>query len=96
MAEFLEKCGYDPISIIKFEQDWNVDLNGDGKIGKSRRRRRRRDEDYDGKRKLKSFQRSFFIYKAQKSESKSRNRLKHFQPAKLQIKSDKIEKADPN
>jgi len=48
LAEFLEKCGYDPISIIKFEQDWNVDLNGDGKIGKSRRRRRRRDEDYDG------------------------------------------------
>lgn len=47
LAEFLEKCGYDPISIIKFEQDWNVDLNGDNIIGKTRRRRRRRDEDYD-------------------------------------------------
>jgi len=47
LAEFLEKCGYDPISIIKFEQDWNVDLNGDNIIGKARRRRRRRDEDYD-------------------------------------------------
>ncbi|CAG5103376.1 Oidioi.mRNA.OKI2018_I69.chr1.g745.t1.cds [Oikopleura dioica] len=47
LAEFLEKCGYDPISITKFEEDWNVDLNGDNIIGKGRRRRRRRDEDYD-------------------------------------------------
>ena len=49
LADFLEKCGYDPISITKFEEDWNVDLNGDNIIGNGRRRRRRRDEDYDCK-----------------------------------------------
>jgi len=39
LSEFLKKCGYDLISITKLEQNWNIDLNGDGVVEKPRNRR---------------------------------------------------------